>query len=128
MNSLMYFMLKTRSNITFSISQISRFSSNSTFAHWTIVQRIFKYLKQYFTLKLIYQKENLLNYTNANWARDNDKKSIEKYLYKLEKATINWSFKRQTTIALFNCEAKYMITFKTTKEALWMRRLLNEFY
>ena len=30
---LMYFMLKTRSNITFLISQISRFSSNSTFAH-----------------------------------------------------------------------------------------------
>ena len=33
MNFLMYFMLKTRSNIAFSISQISRFSFNSTFAH-----------------------------------------------------------------------------------------------
>ena len=32
-NSLIYFMLKTRSNITFSISQISRFLSNSCDEH-----------------------------------------------------------------------------------------------
>ena len=126
-DSLMYLMLETRSDIVFAMSQVFRFSSCSTDEHWTIVQRIFRYLKKYSNLDLIYDNDELLIYTDANWARDNDRRSTEKYLYKLEKATVNWSNKRQNTIALFSCETEYMTTFETIKEVLWMRQLLNEF-
>ena len=126
-NSLMYFMLKTRLNITFEIFQISRFVFNFIDDHWIAIQRIFRYLKKYFDLKLIYCDEKFLNYTNANWTKNKNKKSIENYLYKFEKTTINWNNKRQNTIVLFNCEIEYMTTFETIKEILWMRRLLKKF-
>ena len=126
-DSLMYLMFETRSDIVFAMSQVSRFSSCSTDEHWTIVQRIFRYLKKNFNFDLIYNNDELLIYTDANWTRDNDRKSIEEYFYKLEKVTVNWSKKRQNIIVLFNCETEYMTTFETIKKTLWMRRLLNEF-
>ena len=126
-DSLMYFMLRTRSDIAFEVSQILRFAFNLTDDHWTAIQRIFRYLKKYFDLKLIYCDEELLNYTDANWAKNNDRKSTESYLYKLEKTTISWNNKRQNTIALFSCEIEYMTASEATKKTLWMRRLLKEF-
>ncbi len=125
--SLMYLMLGTRPDIAFSVSQVSRFSANPTEKHWTAVQRIFRYLKQHPDLGLVYRDEELLGYTDANWARDNDRKSTGGYLYKLGGAAISWSSKRQNTIALSSCEAEYMAASEAAKEALWMRRLLNEF-
>ena len=67
----MYLMLETRSNIIFAISQISRFAFNSIEKHWIVVQKIFRYLKKYSNLRLIYDNEKLLVYTNVNWTRDN---------------------------------------------------------
>ena len=125
--SLMYLMLGTRPDIAFAVSQVSRFAANPTDDHWTAVQRIFRYLKQNSTLGLTYGTEELLGYTDANWARDNDRKSTGGYLYKLGGAAISWSSKRQNTIALSSCEAEYMAASEAAKEALWMRRLLNEF-
>ena len=124
--SLMYLMLGTRPDIAFAVSQVSRFSANPTDDHWTAVQRIFRYLKQRPHLGLVYRNEDLLGYTDANWARDNDRKSTGGYLYKLGGAAISWSSKRQNTIALSSCEAEYMAASEAAKEALWMRRLLNE--
>ena len=124
---LIYLMFETRSNIVFAIFQISRFVFNSIEKHWIVVQKIFRYLKKYSNLKFIYDNEKFLIYTNANWTRDNDKKSIENYLYKLEKTTINWNNKRQIIIVFFNCETKYITTFETIKKILWMRRLFTKF-
>ena len=125
--SLMYLMLGTRPDIAFAVSQVSRFLSNPTEKHWAAVQRIFRYLKTRPNLGLIYRNEELLGYTDANWARDNDRKSTGGYLYKLGGAAISWSSKRQNTIALSSCEAEYMAATEAAKEALWIRRLLNEF-
>lgn len=125
--SLMYLMLGTRPDIAYAVSQVSRFSANPTDKHWSAVQRIFRYLKAQPSLGLVYRDEDLLGYTDANWARDDDRKSTGGYLYKLGGAAISWSSKRQTTIALSSCEAEYMAASEAAKEALWMRRLLNEF-
>lgn len=124
---LMYLMLGTRPDIAFAVSQASRFSSNPTTEHWKAVQRIFRYLKKFSNLGLVYRNEGLIGYADANWARDNDRKSTGGYLYKLGGAAISWSSKRQNTIALSSCEAEYMATSEAAKEALWMRRLLDHF-
>jgi phosphoribosylanthranilate isomerase len=44
--SLMYIMLKTRSNITYFISMISRYVFNLIQIHWQAVKRIFRYLRK----------------------------------------------------------------------------------
>ena len=38
----------------------------------------------------------------------------------------NWSSKRQPTVALSTCEAKYMGQVNATKEAIWLERLLEK--
>ena len=114
----MYLMLGTRPDIAFAVSQVSRFSANPTDAHWTVVQRIFRYLKKQPNLGLVYRTEGLLGYTDANWARDNNRKSTGGYLYKLGSTAISWSSKRQNTIALSSCEAEYIAALEAAKEAL----------
>ena len=71
--------------------------------------------------------EGLLGYTDANQARDNNRKSTRGYLYKLGSTVISWSSKRQNTIAFSSCEAEYIAVLKVAKEALQIRRLLNKF-
>ncbi len=39
---------------------------------------------------------------------------------------ISWSSKRQPTIFLSTCEAKYIAQTQTTKEAMWLRLLLSQ--
>jgi hypothetical protein len=41
-------------------------------------------------------------------------------------ATISWSSKLQATVALSTCKAEYIGQTNATKEAIWLRRLLNE--
>ena len=92
--SFIYLMLRTRPNIAFIVLQVLRFSANPTDAHWIAVQRIFRYLKKQLNLGLVYRTEGLLGYTDANWARDNNRKSTGGYLYKLGSTAISWSSKR----------------------------------
>ncbi len=44
--SLMYIMLKIRSNITYFISMINRYVFNFTQIHWQAIKRIFRYLRE----------------------------------------------------------------------------------
>lgn len=59
--SLMYLILGTRPDIALPVSQVSRFSANPTDAHWTAVQRIFRYLKKQPDLGLVYRTDGLLD-------------------------------------------------------------------
>ena len=48
------------------------------------------------------------------------------YIFKLAGATVSWSFKKQTTVALSSTEVKYISGAYTTKEAIWLRQFLSE--
>ena len=52
----MYVMLKTRFNIVYTVSLISRYSVNSTQTHWNIVIRIFRYLRDTMHYELVYKE------------------------------------------------------------------------
>ena len=39
---------------------------------------------------------------------------------------ISWSSKRQPTVALLTCEAKYIAQTQGTKEAVWLKSLFNK--
>jgi hypothetical protein len=66
--SLMYIMLKIRSNIIYSISMISRYVFNLIQIHWQAVKRIFRYLRKTHQMKLMFREtlKSLKNYTNSN--------------------------------------------------------------
>ena len=53
--SLMYAMLGTRPDIAYAVSLVSRYLVNSTQAHWNVVIRIFRYLRDTVHYELVYK-------------------------------------------------------------------------
>jgi hypothetical protein len=47
-------------------------------------------------------------------------------LFNIGSGAISWQSKRQTVVALSTCEAEFMGQTQATKEAIWLRRLLDE--
>jgi hypothetical protein len=90
--SLMYIMLKIRSNIIYFISMINRYVFNFIQTHWQIVKRIFRYLRKTYQIKLMFREtlKSLKNYTNSNWTKNQDiKSSISEYVLNVDNDVIN---------------------------------------
>jgi hypothetical protein len=125
--SLMYIMLKIRSNIIYSISMISRYVFNLTQTHWQAVKRILRYLRETHQMKLMFREtlKFLKNYTNSNWAENQDiRRSISEYVFNVESDVISWFSKRQLIVTLFICEIEYTKQIIIAKETIWLRNLM----
>ena len=127
--SLMYAMLGTRPDIAFAVSVVSRYASNPDESHWKAVKHIFQYLNGTKHWQLVFRGDlrPLAGYTDADWAGDQDtRRSTSGYVFDVGSAAISWSSKRQPTVALSSCEAKYIGQTQATKEAVWLRGLLDQ--
>jgi hypothetical protein len=125
----MYIMLKTRSNITYFISMISRYVFNLIQTHWQAVKRIFRYLRKTYQMKLMFREalKFLKNYTNSNWAKNQDiKRSISEYVFNVDNDVISWFSKRQFIVTLSICEIEYTRQTLIAKEAIWLRNLMTQ--
>src|SRR3954471_22792643 len=58
--SIMYAMLCTRPDVSYALSKTSRYQSNRSESHWTVVKNILKYLRRTKDLFLIYGGEEAL--------------------------------------------------------------------
>jgi hypothetical protein len=127
--SLMYAMLGTRPDIAYAVSVVSRYAAKPTPTHKAAVTRILRYLRKTIDYALVFKGELavLTGYSDSDWAGDYDtRKSTSGYVFSVGSATISWSSKLQATVALSTCEAEYIGQTNATKEAVWLRRLLNE--
>jgi hypothetical protein len=62
---------------------------------------------------------------DADWANNvNDCRSTLGYVFILAGATVSWSSKKQTSVALLSTEAEYIAGAHTMKELIWLRQLL----
>ena len=127
--SLMYAMLGTRPDISYSVGVISQYSSNPGEQHWRAVKRIFRYLKGTMNYSLEYRRSDQVThgYSDADWAGNLDnRRSTTGYAFIMNNAAISWASKRQPTVALSTTEAEYMALAQATKEAIWIQRFLDE--
>ena len=127
--SLMYAMLGTRPDIAFPVSVVSRYGSNPDATHWKAVQRICRYLRGTVNQVLVFKGtlQPLTGYTDADWAGDHHtRRSTSGYIFNVGSGAISWQSKRQPTVALSTCEAEYIGQTQATKEAIWLRNLLQE--
>ena len=126
---LMYVMLGTRPDIAFPVSVLSRFMAKPTKKHIGAAKRVLRYLKATLHHELIFEGdlEALVGYTDSDWAGDTARRrSTAGYVFNLGSGAVSWQAKRQSVVALSSCEAEFMGQTQATKEAVWLRRLLQE--
>ena len=99
--------------------------------HWEAIKRILKYLRRTQELFLVYggssQKELVVTgYTDSNFENKGDFKSQSAYIFVLNGGAISWRSSKQSTIADSSTEAEYIAASDASKEAVWMRKFIEE--
>jgi hypothetical protein len=69
----------------------------------------------------------LHGFIDADWASNvNNWKSTSSFVFMLGGGAISWGSKKQGSVALSSTKAKYIAIAHATKEAIWLRQLLNK--
>ncbi|UYV81527.1 hypothetical protein LAZ67_20001435, partial [Cordylochernes scorpioides] len=125
--SLMFASCVSRPDITYAVSQVSKFLEYPGTAHCTTVKNIFRYLKGTPHMGILFTgQDQLVGYSDSDFARDVDsRKSTTGYAFMMNGGTVSWASQRQPIIALSNTESEYIAACSAAKELIWIRRLLQ---
>ncbi|THH07673.1 hypothetical protein EW146_g9242 [Bondarzewia mesenterica] len=120
--------LTTRPDISFSVSTVSRFSTNPGLVHWEAVKQIFRYLKAMRDLWLSYggEEKEMVGYADADESMVEDCKAVSGYAFIIDGGAISWSSKKQEIVSLSTTESEYVAATHAMKEALWLCSLITE--
>jgi hypothetical protein len=125
---LMYLAIATRPDIALAVQQLSQYLDCYSFEHWEAGKRVIRYLKGTRTHKLHLGGSTpvvLNGFTDSNWAACPDtRRSISGYCFSLGSGVVSWAARKQKTVANSTCEAEYIATCESSKEAMWLRALL----
>ncbi|UYV72268.1 hypothetical protein LAZ67_9002406, partial [Cordylochernes scorpioides] len=125
--SLMFASCVSRPDITYAVSQVSKFQEYPGPAHCTTVKNIFRYLKGTPHMGILFTgQDQLVGYSDSDFARDVDsRKSTTGYAFMMNGGTVSWASQRQSIIALSTTESEYIAACSAAKELIWIRRLLQ---
>ncbi|XP_043483599.1 secreted RxLR effector protein 161-like [Leptopilina heterotoma] len=129
--SLLFTARTCRPDIEYSVNYVSQFLDSFNKEHWQAVKRIFRYLIGTRNYGLVFGNSgstlNLLGFTDADYAGCiQTRKSRSGFVFLLNGGPISWSSKRQDVVSLSTAEAEYIALANGTKEAIWLRRMLNK--
>lgn len=129
--SVMYGMISTRPNLSYSISLLSRFMANPGSEHWTALKGVLRYINGTLNVGLNFYKRHdtldLLGFVDSDFAGDKDtRKSTTSYYFTLGGNCISWKSQLQPIIALSSTEVGYIAIADVFKEAVWLQGLLAE--
>jgi hypothetical protein len=127
--SIMYAMMCTRPDVSYSLSITSRYQANPGESHWIAVKNILKYLRRTKDTFLVYGGETELSvkgYTDASFQTDRDDlKSQSGFVFLLNGGAVSWKSSKQSVIADSTTEAEYVAASEAAKEAVWIRQFLE---
>lgn len=89
--SMMFVMIETRSNIAFVIFMLSRFAKNPTKTHIEAIKRIIRYLKSTKNQGITYEGVSLkmVGYSNSDWAGNKEiRRSTTGFIFMLNNGPI----------------------------------------
>lgn len=126
---LLHLMRSTRPDIAYTVTTLAKFNAKPGHSHWNAVKHLLAYLQGTKSIGLKYTQSGgeLAGFTDASFANDTeDRRSIGGYCFKLGGSSVSWAVERQKLVAQSTAEAEYIAMATCTKEALWMRNLLQE--
>lgn len=128
--SLMYACIGTRPDLAHAVTVLSQFSSCPSESHLKAAKRTIRYLKGTLDWTLTYPRKNdsiLHGFSDASYGNFiDDRKSCSGYIFRLGEASVSWSSKKQSTVALSTTEAEYMAMSDASRHMIWMKFALSE--
>jgi hypothetical protein len=135
--SLLYLACWSRPDISFAVSELSRFVSSPGQNHMQAVKHLLRYLKGTSELGLRYSKPKnsgpmdrpnvLWGFVDSDWAGCQDsRRSTSGYVLMLNGAAVSWKSKRQPVVALSTAEAEFIAASSMVQEVIYARRLLEK--
>lgn len=126
--SLMYLTV-TRPDLTFAVGMASHFMENPTKAHYQVVKRILRYVKNTAELGVRYERggnNELQVYTDSDYAGDlDDRRSTSGFVFLIAGGAVSWSSKKQPIVALSTTEAEYIAAVSCATQGIWITRVLG---
>ena len=126
----MYLMAMSRLDICLAVNQVAQFVQKPEALHWEAVKRIFAYLVKTPHHGLCYGKDGetqLNGYTDADFAGDlTTRKSTTGFVFMFNGGPVSWASRRQRSIALSTTDAEFFAVSEGAREAIWLKRLLQE--
>ena len=127
--SLLYLSMRTRPDIAFAVSNVSKYCSKPSIKHWSAVKRIFRYLNGTIDLGILYGKNvdsTCIGYSDSDWAGDrDDRKSTSGYCFSMSNGLVSWRSNKQPCVALSTAEAEFVALASAAQEAVWLKLLLS---
>ena len=128
--SLIYLAGCTRPDISYSVSVLSRYMANFGPEHWTAAKRVLRYLAGTTDHKLEFggnEGLQLSGWSDSDWgACAETRRSTSGYVFSVGYGALTWASRRQKTAAESSCSAEFMALVGATKEAFWLRALLED--
>ena len=106
----MYSMVSTPLDTAYLLSQISQFNASPNSTHETAAKRGFRYLARTIDVGITYDGKDELNmeaYCDADYAAEEDRKSISEMIITMTNGAVSWQSKKQSTVATSTTEAEY---------------------
>ncbi|GKB85665.1 hypothetical protein Tco_0957937 [Tanacetum coccineum] len=127
--SLMFAMICTRPDIAHVVGVVSRYMAKLGREHWEAVKMILRCVKGTSDVALCFGDSDLVvtGYVDSDYVGDLDgSKSTIGYVITLFGGTVSWVSKLQSVVAMSTIEAEYVAAAQASKEAIWLKMLLEE--
>ncbi len=117
-----------RPNLSYAVGVLSQFMQTPQKPHLDAVRRILKYIKHTLMCGIFYETNSQLQvhgYRDANWAGNvSIRKSTSGFMFSFGNGVVNWSSKKQPTVALSSMEVEFRGATIVACEVVWLQKLL----
>jgi len=125
---------KTRPDLSYASSYVSRYLDKQTKQDIVNVKQILKYVKGTLDLGIVFENTNILEnceklvcYVDSDYAGDTEtRKSTTEFVIYYSNGPISWSSKKQLIVALFSTEAEFIAAAHCVKKLMYLQTLLEE--
>ncbi|XP_050147323.1 secreted RxLR effector protein 161-like [Malus sylvestris] len=131
----------TRSDISFSVNLLARYSNTPTRRHWNGVKDIFHHLKGMMDLGLFYTHESLkeaailfghrvhsclIGYADASYLSDSHRALSQMgYVFTVGDTTISWRSTKQSLVVTPSNHAEIFALHKASRKCFWLRAVME---
>ena len=138
--ALLYLAQCPRTDISFAVNLLARYSNAPTRMHWNGVKDIFRYLKGISDLGLFYTRESpsvsapynpridsrLVGYADAGYLSDPHRpRSQTGYVFTVGDTAISWRSTKQTLVVTSSNHAEILALHEASHECFWLREIME---